>query len=193
MWGVWWRCERQVQRENEVTNGSVMRDLTIRGRREMIDKVKNVVQTIVQTRKADIITTLQSSRDGFEKVSVPNDKVGLVIGKNGCVIKEMMAKTVTQIQVPREPDRDDPTRRSVIITGDPKNVLEAKKLIQAIIDGQTGTLPEGLPVINITVPDDKVGLVIGKNGNIIKDIQMRTKAYIQIPGKPVEGSNPPVR
>ena len=193
MWGVWRRCERQVQRENEVTNGSVMRDLTIRGRREMIDKVKNVVQTIVQTRKADIITTLQSSRDGFEKVSVPNDKVGLVIGKNGCVIKEMMAKTVTQIQVPREPDRDDPTRRSVIITGDPKNVLEAKKLIQAIIDGQTGTLPEGLPVINITVPDDKVGLVIGKNGNIIKDIQMRTKAYIQIPGKPVEGSNPPVR
>lgn len=193
MWGVWRRCERQVQRENEVTNGSVMRDLTIRGRREMIDKVKNVVQTIVQTRKADIITTLQSSRDGFEKVSVPNDKVGLVIGKNGCVIKDMMAKTVTQIQVPREPDRDDPTRRSVIITGDPKNVLEAKKLIQAIIDGQTGTLPEGLPVINITVPDDKVGLVIGKNGNIIKDIQMRTKAYIQIPGKPVEGSNPPVR
>lgn len=193
MWGVWRRCETQVQRENEVTNGSVMRDLTIRGRREMIDKVKNVVQTIVQTRKADIITTLQSSRDGFEKVSVPNDKVGLVIGKNGCVIKEMMAKTVTQIQVPREPDRDDPTRRSVIITGDPKNVLEAKKLIQAIIDGQTGTLPEGLPVISITVPDDKVGLVIGKNGNIIKDIQMRTKAYIQIPGKPVEGSNPPVR
>ena len=72
-------------------------------------------------------------------------------------------------------------------------MLEAKKLIQAIIDGQTGTLPEGLPVISITVPDDKVGLVIGKNGNIIKDIQMRTKAYIQIPGKPVEGSNPPVR
>lgn len=109
---MWRRCETQVQRENEVTNGSVMRDLTIRGRREMIDKVKDVVQTIVQTRKADIITTLQSSRDGFEKVSVPNDKVGLVIGKNG---------------------------------------------------------------------------------NIIKDIQMRTKAYIQIPGKPVEGSNPPVR
>ena len=48
-------------------------------------------------------------------------------------------------------------------------------------------------MISITVPDDKVGLVIGKNGNIIKDIQMRTKAYIQIPGKPVEGSNPPVR
>ena len=43
MWVVWRRCETQVQRENEVTNGSVMRDLTIRGRREMIDKVKNVV------------------------------------------------------------------------------------------------------------------------------------------------------
>ena len=170
-----------------------MRDVVIRGRQEMIDKTKKVIDTIVRTRKADIITTLQSSRDGFEKLAIPNGRVGLVIGRQGCVIRDLMSRTATQIQVPREPDRDDPTKRSVIITGDPKNVLEAKKLIQDIVDGQMGSLPPGLPVITITVPDDKVGLIIGKGGSIIKDIQQRSQAFIQIPGKPVEGSNPPVR
>ena len=176
-----------------MTDGSVMRDVTIRGRQELVEKAKEAINTIVQTGRADIISSLQSSRDGFEKMPVPNDRVGRVIGRHGAVIKDLMSRTCTQIQVPRDPDHDNPTVRSIVITGDPKNVLEAKKLIQDIVDGQMGTLPVGMPTIQMTVPDDKVGLVIGKGGVIIKDIQLRTKAFIQIPGKPVEGSNPPVR
>ncbi|KNB42875.1 hypothetical protein JH06_3357 [Blastocystis sp. subtype 4] len=183
----------RIQRDNEVTDGSVMRDVTIRGRQELVEKAKEAINTIVQTGRSDIISSLQSSRDGFEKMPVPNDRVGLVIGRHGAVIKDLMSRTCTQIQVPRDPDHDNPTVRSIVITGDPKNVLEAKKLIQDIVDGQMGTLPMGMPTIQMTVPDDKVGLVIGKGGVIIKDIQLRTKAFIQIPGKPVEGSNPPVR
>ena len=183
----------RIQQDNEVTTNFVMRDVTIRGTREMIDKTKNVIQTLIETQKGDIITHLQSSREGFEKVAVPNDKVGLVIGRQGCVIKELMSKTSTQIQVPREPDKKDPTKRYIIITGDPQNVLDAKKQIQDIIDGQMGSIPPGMPVSTITVPDDKVGLVIGKGGTIIKDIQLRSGAYIQIPGKPLPGVFPPVR
>ena len=129
-----------MQRDSEVPANAVMRDVTIRGRREMIEKVKKIFQTVVQTNSAEVIMKLQSSRDGFEKMMIPNDKVGLVIGKGGAMIKALMARTVTQIQVPHDVDRDNPTLRPVIITGDSENVLEAKKLIQAIIDGQTGTL-----------------------------------------------------
>ena len=182
-----------MQRDSEVPANAVMRDVTIRGRREMIVKVKKIFQTVVQTNSAEVIMKLQSSRDGFEKMMIPNDKVGLVIGKGGAMIKALMARTVTQIQVPHDVDRDNPTLRPVIITGDSENVLEAKKQIQAIVDGQTGSLPEGMPVVTMTVPDDKVGLVIGKGGNVIRDIQMRTKSRIQIPGKPIEGSDPPMR
>lgn len=170
-----------------------MRDVTIRGRQELVEKAKEAIKMVIQTGRSDVIASLQNSRDGFEKLPIPNDRVGLVIGRQGCVIKDLMARTCTQIQVPRDPDRDNPEVRSVVITGDPKNVLEAKKLIQDIVDGQMGSLPAGLPTIQMTVPDDKVGLVIGKGGSIIKDIQLRTQAHIQIPGKPVEGSNPPVR
>lgn len=170
-----------------------MREITIKGRPEMIAKTKEIIKTVVETKSSDCIIKLQSSRDGFEKVPVPNDKVGLVIGKNGAVIKELMSKTATQIQVPHDPDKDNPNVRSIIVTGDAERVLEAKKMIQDIVDGQMGQIPTGVPITTLNVPDDKVGLIIGKQGSIIKDIQLKTKAYIQIPGKPVEGSNPPVR
>lgn len=47
--------------------------------------------------------------------------------------------------------------------------------------------------IHIAVPDDKVGLVIGKGGMTIKDIQSRTRVRIQIPQSADPGTNPPIR
>lgn len=49
------------------------------------------------------------------------------------------------------------------------------------------------PVSYMTVPDDKVGVVIGKAGATIKDLQHRTGTRIQIPPAPDPGSYPPVR
>lgn len=47
--------------------------------------------------------------------------------------------------------------------------------------------------VHIAVPDDKVGLIIGKGGMTIKDIQNRTKVRIQIPQSADPNSNPPIR
>ena len=47
--------------------------------------------------------------------------------------------------------------------------------------------------IHIAVPDDKVGLIIGKGGMTIKDIQTRTRVRIQIPQAADPGTNPPIR
>lgn len=48
-------------------------------------------------------------------------------------------------------------------------------------------------VIYCVVPDDKVGIVIGRGGCTIKDIQNRNNVKIQIPPTADAGSNPPVR
>lgn len=176
-----------------MSSGSVMREVSLRGSPENIAKAKEVISTVVKTKSVDCIIKLQSSRDGFERVSIPNDKVGLVIGKGGTVIKDIMSKTGTQISIPHDPERDNPEFRSIIITGDPERVLEAKKLILDIVEGQIGNIPPGVPITTYNIPDDKVGLIIGKGGMIIKDIQLKSNTYIVIPGKPVPGSNPPVR
>ena len=41
----------RIQQENEVSGNAVMRDVTIRGHRDMIEKTKEVIQTLVETRK----------------------------------------------------------------------------------------------------------------------------------------------
>ena len=47
--------------------------------------------------------------------------------------------------------------------------------------------------VYIAVPDDKVGLIIGKGGVTIKDIQSRCRVKIQIPPSADPGVMPPVR
>lgn len=48
------------------------------------------------------------------------------------------------------------------------------------------------PTVTMRIPDDKVGLVIGKAGQTIGGIQTRTGAHIQIPPQ-ADNDNPTVR
>lgn len=47
--------------------------------------------------------------------------------------------------------------------------------------------------LHVLVPDDKVGLIIGKGGLTVKDIQNRLNVKIVIPQQSDAGTNPPVR
>ena len=47
--------------------------------------------------------------------------------------------------------------------------------------------------LHVVVPDDKVGLIIGKGGLTVKDIQNRLNVKVVIPQQADAGSNPPVR
>eukprot|EP00953_Heterococcus_sp_UTEX-ZZ885_P036855 18968-Heterococcus_DN1.PRE.1 len=50
-----------------------------------------------------------------------------------------------------------------------------------------------ISMCTLQVPNDRVGLIIGKGGATIKDLQNRSGARIQIPPQPDANSNPPVR
>ena len=192
-YGVSFNHNQQIQGDNEADSNSIQREITIRGSRENIDKVKALIRQIVTDKSDDCIRLLQQSRDGYERLPIPNDKVGLVIGKNGAPIKELMSKTHTQVQVPKTPDEKDPNTRTLVITGDPNDVLMCKREILEIVAGKQGHIDSDRPITTYDVPDDKVGLIVGKKGSIIQDIQQKTNAQIEIPGLAVEGSNPPVR
>ena len=124
----------RVEKDNEASSGSMLRDVTIRGREEMVTKAKEVIETMVQTGNADIIRSMQTSRDGFEMVPVPRDRVGLVVGTRGATIQELQKRTGTTIQVAREGDPEHPDLRNIVITGPPDNVREAKRQLFLIAD-----------------------------------------------------------
>jgi far upstream element-binding protein len=127
---------------------------------------------------------------------IPNDKVGLVIGKGGGTIKGMQMRTGANIQIPTTPDMDNPSQRTITISASSQEACDlASQEVQNVLDaGPTGTgTVSGGTTLYIQVPNDRVGLIIGKGGATIKDVQNRTGARIQIPQQPDPGSIPPVR
>jgi transcription antitermination factor NusA-like protein len=182
-------------------------------------------------------------RGGPESMELPidNSKVGLVIGKQGATIKGIQDRTGVHIQVPKEPDVSDRNRRTLTISGQNRMSLEAaKNEVLALISADNQRTGGGggggfggggggydmgggsahHTTVMMQIPNDRVGLVIGKGGCTIQEVQSRTGkprfrprcaviallgahyscwcrasagTRIQIPTEPDAGSNPPTR
>ncbi|KAK8542446.1 hypothetical protein V6N13_136979 [Hibiscus sabdariffa] len=129
------------------------------------------------------------------KMEVPNAKVGVLIGKAGDTIRYLQYNSGAKIQIMRDADadRDAPTRPLEII-GTLSSINKAAKLINAVIaeadaGGSPSLVARGLATtqasgdadqIEIQVPNEKVGLIIGRGGETIKGLQTRSGARIQL-------------
>lgn len=116
---------------------------------------------------------------------VPNRRAGAVIGRGGATIKALQARYRASITVPPAPDPQNPNERTISIAADSSATIALiKQEIDAIVEGKASYLANqddvGTPV---KIPDDKAGLVIGKQGATIKAIQDRLQVRIQIPSQ----------
>uniref|UniRef100_A0A9W3H0S1 RNA-binding protein MEX3D n=1 Tax=Camelus bactrianus TaxID=9837 RepID=A0A9W3H0S1_CAMBA len=135
-----------------------------------------------------------------ECVPVPSSEhVAEIVGRQGCKIKALRAKTNTYIKTPVR--GEEPV---FIVTGRKEDVEMAKREILSAAEhfsviratrskagGLPGTAqgPPNLPgqtTIQVRVPYRVVGLVVGPKGATIKRIQQRTHTYIVTPGRDKE-------
>jgi len=118
-----------------------------------------------------------------ETMRIPGKLVGLVIGRNGEMIHHLQTDTNAKIQVaPDPPPERAHEDRQVTLTGTPEAVAKAKNIIQSICD--EGKIPFGLflkqkqsfPefVIELMIPSEHVGEVIGKDGETIRYLKERS-------------------
>ncbi|GBG58952.1 hypothetical protein CBR_g24302 [Chara braunii] len=127
-----------------------------------------------------------------KRIEVPNVKVGLVIGKGGETIKYLQTQSGARIQVTRDADADPRSNvRSIELTGTLESINRAEQLINDVIreaasGGSAVAVAKGLAgvtageSVQIRVPNRKVGLIIGRLGETIKNLQNRSGARIQI-------------
>ncbi|XP_075476410.1 uncharacterized protein LOC142517831 [Primulina tabacum] len=127
-----------------------------------------------------------------KKIDIPNGRVGVIIGKGGETIKYLQLQSGAKIQVTRDMDVDpNSVTRGVELTGTPDQIAKAEQLISDVLSeteaGGSGVVsrrmtgqPSGTDPFVIMVPNNKVGLVIGKGGETIKNMQARTGARIQV-------------
>ncbi|XP_021100458.1 RNA-binding protein MEX3D, partial [Heterocephalus glaber] len=147
-----------------------------------------------------VIGSRKKSVNMTECVPVPSSEhVAEIVGRQGCKIKALRAKTNTYIKTPVR--GEEPV---FIVTGRKEDVEMAKREILSAAEhfslirasrGKAGGLPGAAPgppnlpgqtTIQVRVPYRVVGLVVGPKGATIKRIQQRTHTYIVTPGRDKE-------
>ncbi|GBC04151.1 hypothetical protein RclHR1_05540004 [Rhizophagus clarus] len=129
---------------------------------------------------------------GHEEFKVPNAVVGLVIGRGGENLKRIEKTTGARIQFSQDQPPDVIERR-VTITGQVDDVKTARAMIQQLVeDASNGTLTGrrdshgggggggNRTTMTIHIPVNKVGVVIGRGGETIRDLQDRSGARINV-------------
>jgi far upstream element-binding protein len=153
--------------------------------------------------------------DDVESISIESNLVGLIIGRQGENLRRVEAETGCRVQFITGPDETGPYRQCKI-TGSRASRAKAKAEINRIIDdsGMAGNaraaaerareapaargssdqpaLRDGEETTQIMVPDRTVGLIIGRGGETIRDLQERSGCHVNIVGaqKSVNGLRP---
>ncbi|XP_060010040.1 far upstream element-binding protein 3 isoform X4 [Lagenorhynchus albirostris] len=150
---------------------------------------------------------------GSIEVSVPRFAVGIVIGRNGEMIKKIQNDAGVRIQF--KPDDGISPERAAQVMGPPERCQHAAHVINELIltaqerDGFGGLAvargrgrgrgdwnvgnPGGIQEITYTVPADKCGLVIGKGGENIKSINQHSGAHVELQRNPPPSTDPSLR
>nr|XP_043628627.1 far upstream element-binding protein 2-like [Erigeron canadensis] len=127
-----------------------------------------------------------------KKIEIPQGRVGVIIGKAGETIKYLQQQSGAKIQVTRDMDADPHSlTREVELTGSEESIEKAERLIKDVLaeaeSGGSGTVSRrvsgqsgGAEQFVMQIPSRKVGLVIGKGGETIKNFQASTGARIQV-------------
>jgi far upstream element-binding protein len=174
----------QIAKESDMKPGETLRSIVLKGTPDGVAECKRRVDEIIESRMQpppQMSRGLPQQNKELDhafvmKVPVPNDKVGIIIGRGGMTIKSIQERTRAVVQIPPGPDDDNPTLRTLSIGGDTKESIEAAHMeIGAVLQQHSMQSQQTAATASlyITVPDDKVGVIIGKGGITIKDIQNR--------------------
>merc|ERR1719422_2742674 len=123
-----------------------------------------------------------------EQVMVPDNMVGLIIGRGGEQITKLQAESGCKIQMSQ--DSQGMPHRLCTLTGSAEAISIARSMIDAIIANEGNRGPRGMGGnmggggggggFEMMVPGHLVARIIGKGGEVIKALQEETGAKIVI-------------
>lgn len=123
-------------------------------------------------------------------IMVPDKTVGLIIGRGGDNIKELQIKSKAKINIVPA-DQSVNGQRPINLIGDREQMEEAKRLIyQIVADDEAGIPVSRKPTAEamgpgsrqevLKVPQDAVGMIIGKGGENVRDMQNISSCGIKV-------------
>lgn len=129
-----------------------------------------------------------------ETVEISVDLVGRVIGKGGEQIRDLQARSDCKVDV----DQSGPQGAPKIITyqGTRAKIDFAKSLVKIVCSHRGGMGNVDLPLgyaakKQIQVPSTVIGKIIGRNGDMIKELQTKSQCKIQVDHSQVNDPSAP--
>ncbi|OWK16247.1 NOVA2 [Cervus elaphus hippelaphus] len=175
------------------------------------EKVREIPQAMTKPEVVNILqpqTTMNPDRAKQAKLIVPNSTAGLIIGKGGATVKAVMEQSGAWVQLSQKPEGINLQERVVTVSGEPEQVHKAVSAIVQKVqeDPQSSSClnisyanvagpvansnPTGSPyaspadeLVEIAVPENLVGAILGKGGKTLVEYQELTGARIQISKK----------
>ncbi|XP_049629979.1 far upstream element-binding protein 3 isoform X2 [Suncus etruscus] len=189
-------CKIQIASES---SGIPERPCVLTGTPESIEQAKRLLGQIVdRCRNGPGFHNDVDGSSTIQELLIPASKVGLVIGKGGETIKQLQERTGVKMVMIQDGPLPTGADKPLRITGDPFKVQQAREMVleiirekdQADFRGVRGDFGSRLGggSIEVSVPRFAVGIVIGRNGEMIKKIQ--NDAGVRIQFKPDDGISP---
>uniref|UniRef100_A0A4W5R966 KH-type splicing regulatory protein n=1 Tax=Hucho hucho TaxID=62062 RepID=A0A4W5R966_9TELE len=193
-------CKVQIAPDS---GGLPERSVSLTGSPDSIQKAKILLDEIVSRGRGTPPSSFHEATNGQsgsgQEMMIPAGKAGLIIGKGGETIKQLQERAGVKMILIQDasqgPNMDKPLR----IIGEPYKVEQAMELVQEILRerDQPGfgdrneygsRMGGGGGAMDVPVPRHSVGVVIGRNGEMIKKIQ--NDAGVRIQFKPDDGTGP---
>jgi len=176
----------KMSQEQAVPSGK--KTLTIAGSAINVESAKKAVLEIVTSTPERVPMQPSSSPVSMIEAVVPRSAAGVIIGKQGDTIKRLQAETDTKIQFKTDEDPNS-SERILVIRGSEENVrLATSKVADLVARSANAQMTQmGGPQIEhvrMVVPANKAGLIVGKGGETIRQIQAETGAWLGMSREP---------
>ncbi|MEN2500085.1 MAG: Far upstream element-binding protein 3 [Marteilia pararefringens] len=171
------------------------------------EKVQSAIETVktylINHGDIKLMSSILSSEPGLitEHIRVPKLAVGAVIGRSGETIRDIALLSGAKVQFDKEElmqpqDSRNGGDKTCIIVGTHEAVEAAKlKVIDIINQSVRLNQPSAVPTVGkeiqteFPIPFDKIGMVIGKSGSTIREINAITGAHAKISEDPPDDNN----
>ncbi|KAK3732852.1 hypothetical protein QZH41_012356 [Actinostola sp. cb2023] len=185
------------------------RSVTINGSTQAVEKAKQLLHKICEEGKIpDSLMSVPVVAPGEQvcEMMIPASKVGLIIGKGGETIKSLQERAQCRMVMIQDGPFQNAPEKPLRIMGDPTRCQRGKDLVTDLLTEkeleQATPTPDfmgrrtdlqghgGVNVLEIPVPRDIVGFVIGRSGETIKRIQAESGARVQFSAEAENPSSP---
>jgi len=169
--------------------------LKISGQADKVENARRIVEQMLATNDVSAVHKGGLVGKSMGEVIVPRSAVGVIIGKGGEVIKRIANETGTKIQFKNDEDQNA-NERTAVIQGSPDQITRATQMISDLIFKSGGAGGGGMgggsqiqETFYMHVPAGKTGLVIGKGGETIKQINGESGAHVELSRDPPPNQN----